>query len=133
MPDDANAADYGEFPLRQHLGLALAGDEPGRASCTVEVGEHHLNPNGVVHGAVLFAMLDTAMGKAAMSVLDEGQFCATADLDLRFIRPAAATTVVADVEVIKRGRGLLHLEGRVHDGDGRLVATAAATFAVITF
>jgi acyl-CoA thioesterase len=122
---------YGDFPLKRHLGLELDGDEPGRARARITVGDEHLNPNGVVHGAVLFAMVDTAMGRATMSVLPEGRFCASVDVQLRFIRPASAGVLVADVEVLKRGRAIVHLHGHVHDADDRLVATASATFTVI--
>ena len=124
--------DYGQFPLRRFLGMDVAAGEAGRARATLEVAAQHLNPNGVVHGAVLFALVDTAMGSATMSVLPDGQFCASVDVQLRFIRPAAAGTLVADVEVLKQGRALAHLEGRVVDGDDRVIATAAGTFAVIT-
>lgn len=123
--------EYGDFALRRFLGLELDGDTPGRARGHVTIGDAHLNPNGVVHGAVLFALVDTAMGKAAMSVLPEGRFCASVDVQLRFIRPASEGELVAEVEVLKQGRSVVHLEGRVRDGAGRLVATAAGTFAVI--
>jgi acyl-CoA thioesterase len=128
MNDDT---EYGDFPLKRHLGLELDGDTPGRARAGITVGDEHLNPNGVVHGAVLFAMVDTAMGKATMSVLPEGRFCASVDVQLRFIRPASAGALVANVEVLKRGRAVVHLQGSVHDGDDRLIATASGTFAVI--
>jgi acyl-CoA thioesterase len=124
-------SDYGAFPLRDHLGLVLGGEEPGSGSATIEVGPEHLNPNGVVHGAVLFAMIDTAMGRAAMSVLPHGRFCASVEVQLRFIRPASAGVLHADVSVVKQGRSVLHLDGRVRDDDGRLVATAGGTFAVV--
>lgn len=124
--------DYGDFPLKQHLGLELSSDQAGRARARILVDERHLNPNGVVHGAVLFAMVDTAMGHATMSVLPEGRFCASVDVQLRFVRPAHADgALVADVEVLKQGRHVAHLEGRVVDADDRLIATASATFAVI--
>jgi acyl-CoA thioesterase len=122
---------YGDFPLTRHLGLELDGDAPGHARALITVGDEHLNPNGVVHGAVLFAMVDTAMGKATMSVLPEGRFCASVDVQLRFIRPASEGVLVADVEVLKRGRAVVHLQGSVHDGDDTLIATASGTFAVI--
>ncbi|MBN2622360.1 MAG: PaaI family thioesterase [Acidimicrobiales bacterium] len=122
---------YGDFELKRFLGMTIEGDEPGRARGRVTVGERHLNPNGVVHGAVLFALVDTAMGKAVMSVLPEGRFCASVDVQLRFVRPASDGEIVADVEVLKQGRTVVHLDARVHDGEGRLVATAAGTFAVI--
>lgn len=124
----ATSGEYGEFPLRTFLGMRVGGEAAGRADAQVEIGDQHRNPNGVVHGAVLFALVDTAMGKAAMSVLDEGQYATSVDLQLRFIRPAMSGTVVADVEVLKRGRNVIHLEGRIVDEDQRLIATAAGTF-----
>ncbi len=127
MPDPA----YGEFALKDFLGMTLEGDEPGHATARVTITERHLNPNATVHGAVLFAMVDTAMGKATMSVLPEGQFCASAEVQLRFLRAASTGELVADVAVVKRGRSIVHLDGRVHLADGTLIATAGATFAVL--
>jgi acyl-CoA thioesterase len=130
--DDDEAAAYGDFPLRRYLGLGLqTAEEPGRASASLVLGPEHLNPNGTVHGAVLFAMVDTAMGAATMSVLPEGQFCASVDVQLRFVRPASAGELRAEVEVLKKGRTVVHLDGRVHDADQRLVATASGTFTII--
>jgi uncharacterized protein (TIGR00369 family) len=122
---------YGDFPLKRHLGLELDGDAPGHARASITVRDEHLNPNGVVHGAVLFAMVDTAMGKATMSVLPGGRFCASVDVQLRFIRPGRSGVLVAEVEVLKRGRSVVHLQGGIRDEDGTLIATSSGTFAVI--
>lgn len=103
----------------------------GRAQASVEIGLQHLNPNGVVHGAVIFAMIDTAMGKAAMSVADKDEFVATVDIQVRFIRPASGGRLSAQIEVIKRGRHVIHLEARVFNDDTVLVASAAGTFATL--
>jgi uncharacterized protein (TIGR00369 family) len=122
----------GAFPLRSFLGMELSGDEPGIGVAHVDVGPAHLNPNGVVHGAVLFALVDTAMGKATMSVIDEpDRYCASIEVSLRFIRPAVDGRVTATATVVKRGRAVVHLESRVVEDDGRLVATAAGTFAIL--
>ena len=122
----------GEFPLRRFLGMELSGDEPGVGLAHVVIGPEHLNPNGVVHGAVLFALVDTAMGKSTMSVIDEpGRYCASIEVSLRFIRPTVAGRVTATATVVKRGRSVVHLESRVVEDDGRLVATAAGTFAIL--
>ncbi len=130
MSDDADQP--GEFPLREFLGMELTGDEPGVGFAHVDIGPEHLNPNGVVHGAVLFALVDTAMGKATMSVIDEqGRYCASIEVSLRFIRPAVAGRVTATVNVVKRGRTVVHLDGRIVGDDDRLVATAAGTFAIL--
>jgi acyl-coenzyme A thioesterase 13 len=124
--------EYGDFPLRRFLGMELTGESPGLGVAHVDIGPEHLNPNGVVHGAVLFALVDTAMGKSTMSVVDEpGRYCASIEVSLRFIRPAVAGRLTATTTVVKRGRNVVHLEGRVAGDDERLVATAAGTFAIL--
>ncbi|MFZ4434058.1 MAG: PaaI family thioesterase [Microthrixaceae bacterium] len=123
---------YGEFPLRQFLGMGVRTLEAGRAVASVDISEAHLNPNGVVHGAVLFALADTAMGAAAMSVLSDGQYATSVDVQLRFVRPASAGRLEASVEVLKRGRHVIHLDGRVVGDEGQVIATASGTFTTFT-
>ena len=119
------------FPLQGYLGMGLTGTEPGTGTAHVTLGEQHMNPNGVAHGAVLFALVDTAMGKATMSVVDDGFYCASVELSLRFIRPASAGELIADATVVKKGRNIVHLDARVHDADDRLIATSSGTFAIL--
>ena len=123
---------YGEFPLREFLGMEVVPATEGHATAHLEVGPEHLNPNDVVHGAVLFALLDTAMGSAAMSVLEEGRFATSVDIQIRFVRPATTGRLVAEVEVLKRGRHVIHLDGRVTDDQGTTIATAAGTFTIFS-
>ena len=131
MTDDVTAPP-GDFPLRRFLGMELTGDEPGVGYAHVDAGPDHHNPNGVVHGAVLFALVDTAMGKATMSALDEpGRYCASIEVSLRFIRPAVVGRITATATVVKRGRSVVHLDARVVDADDRLIATGAGTFAIL--
>ena len=112
--------------------MELTGDDAGSGVARIDIGAQHQNPNGVVHGAVLFALVDTAMGKATMSVIDEPDtYCASVEVSLRFIRPAASGSLVATAEVVKRGRNLVHLEARVVGEEDRLIATSSGTFAII--
>lgn len=123
--------DSVSFGLKSFLGMEIGGDDVGTGSATIDLTSDHHNPNGVVHGAVLFAMVDTAMGKATMSTVDEGQYCASVEVAMRFIRPAAVGRLVAEATVVKRGRSIAHLESRVHDADDLLIATATGTFAIL--
>ncbi len=128
-PDDP---DYGTFPLRSFLGFDFVVVAPGRVTATLDVTEKHLNPNGVVHGGVLFTLVDTAMGRATMSVLDENQACASIEASSRFLRPVGAGKLVADVSVLRAGRRVVHLEGRVAKaGEDRPVALMTGSFAVL--
>jgi acyl-CoA thioesterase len=119
------------FPLQEFLGMQLLEDTAGVGTAKAVVVAEHLNPNGVVHGGVIFTLVDTAMGKATMSVLDVGLFCATVEISLRFIRPASTGTMIAVANVVKRGRNIVHVEARVQDDSDRLIATGTGTFAVM--
>lgn len=118
------------FPLGEFLGLHLDATEEGARGC-LEVGPHHLNPNGVVHGAVLFALVDTVMGHAAVAALSPDQSCTTADLHIRFHRPVSGGRIEATARLVHRGRRLMGLTGEVRDGQGRLVASATAGFVTV--
>jgi acyl-CoA thioesterase len=125
------SSTYGDFALRHFLGMEVVGAGAGHARARITVADEHRNPNGVVHGAVYFAMVDTAMGAATMSTLPDGRYCTSVEVQMRFIRPAADGILVADASVLKTGRSVVHLEARVHDGDDRLIATSGGTFAII--
>lgn len=130
--DETTSDEYGDFPLRNYLGMQLTGDTAGSGVAHLEIGPQHQNPNGVVHGAVLFALVDTAMGKSTMSVIDEPDtYCASIEVSLRFIRPAVSGPLDAIATVVKRGKHIVHLEARVVGADDRLIATASGTFAII--
>jgi acyl-CoA thioesterase len=125
--------DFGQFPLRSHLGFDIRQSVPGEAVAVLVVDERHLNPNGVVHGAVLFALTDTAMGAATMSQLDEGLACASIEAHIRFLAPVLSGRVEARTRVLLLGRRVVHLESRVHvDGADEPVAVATGSFAVIS-
>lgn len=118
------------FPLREMLGFTIdSGD--GVSTVTLTVDERHINPHGSVHGAVMFAIVDTAMGGATMSVLDEGNWCATVDIHTRFLAPCFAGTLTATATVRRAGRRVVHLDGAVADQDGKEYLAASGVFAVI--
>ena len=124
--------EYGQFPLRKFLGMEVESSEAGRAVASLTVAEQMLNPNGVVHGGVLFTMVDTAMGKATMSVLEPGQICASVEVQLRFMRPVTEGLLRAQSSVVRRGRTIVHLDAEVRGGDDTLFATGAGTFAILS-
>ena len=40
-----------KFPLADYLGLKIEVLEKGRSMASLEIGDEHRNPHGVVHGA----------------------------------------------------------------------------------
>jgi uncharacterized protein (TIGR00369 family) len=120
------------FPLKSFLGLEI-GDGPvaGSVLATIEVTEKHLNPNQVVHGGVIFSLIDTAMGAATMRVLEEGCHCATVEIQTRFIRAVTSGVLRGTASVIRRGRHLVHVESQVLNDQDQIVAMGTGTFTVI--
>ena len=132
-PDvDPDHPDYGTFPLRSWMGFDLDTPEPGVAVGTLDVTADHLNPNGVVHGGVVFALVDTTMGSATMSVLDEGNICASIEAGIRYLRPITGGRITARTEVLRRGRRVVHLTSTVTvDDTDEPSVVATGSFAVI--
>jgi acyl-CoA thioesterase len=119
------------FPLADFLGMVTEKTGRGVATARVKVTAEHLNPHGSVHGAVLFAMVDTAMGAATMSVLDEDQLCASIDVQVRFCKAAFDGELVARATVMQAGKRVVQLQAEVRDRHNELVGLASGSFAVI--
>ena len=81
---------------------------------------------------MLFSVVDTALGRATRSELEEGRICASIEVAVRYLRPITGGRLVATASVLQAGRRIVHLEGRVTvDGDDRPVAVVQASFAVL--
>lgn len=128
---DSDATDSGsDFPLRDMLGFSIEQGD-GVGTTWLDVDERHINPHGAVHGAVMFALVDTAMGGATMSVLDEGNWCATVDINTRFLAPCFGGRITGTATVRRAGRRIVHLDGVVVDESGVELMAASGVFAVI--
>jgi len=117
--------------LAESLGMEIT--EFSEGSCVVEltVARKHLNMGGVAHGGVHATLLDTAMGGTLVSTISKEEWCATAQLDISYLNSVnEGDHVVATAEVVRRGRNLAHVEGRLVTGGGNLVATAKGTWAI---
>lgn len=120
-----------EHPFADLIGLRFEALSAGRSQCTLEVGERHRNPNGVAHGAVLYALADTGMGAALFATLQPGERCATIQITMNYFKPVAAGPVTCSTEVVNRSRSVAHLESRLFAADV-LVATANGNYAIFT-
>jgi acyl-CoA thioesterase len=129
---DPTDPEYGRFPLGTYLSVTVDDERPGEAEASIDVGERHLNPNGVVHGGVVFTLVDTAMGRATIFVLDEGSYCASIEVSVRFLRAVTEGRMTARVTVLQAGRRIVQQEGRVTvDGEDRPIVSASGSFAVL--
>jgi len=86
------------------------------------------NPIGVVHGGLLCTLADSVTGCAVHTTLDAGTGYTSIDITVNYLRPVTLDSgiLVATGRVIKPGRRIALAAAEVHDGAGRLVATATS-------
>jgi uncharacterized protein (TIGR00369 family) len=126
----------GTLPLNtiaQTLGYDVTEAETGRVVVTAEPRDIHLNPAGTVHGGLAATMLDSCMGLAIQSTLQKGVGSTTVEFKISFVRPITPDTgpIRAEGTVISRGRRVGTAEGRVTDGNGRLLVHGTTTCLII--
>ena len=113
------------------LGLKLV--ETGKGTAVVEMAttEDMANHSGFVHGGMISTLADSAMGRSLRTLSPGVVRAMSFDLKLNFINAAkVGEKLRATGHVIHAGRRTAVAECRVEGSDGRLVATASATFAV---
>ena len=114
-------------PVAQLIGMEMVGVHPGRVVIELEAGKRHASPLGTVHGGILGAIADAAMGLAYATTLKEAETFATVELKINFLRPVWKGRLRAEGKVVSSGRNLGLVECDVTDQDQRLVARALST------
>jgi len=108
--------------------------EPGHAVFEGAPGEEHYNPIGVVHGGYAATLLDSALGCAVHTTLEQGEAYTTLTLEVKMVRAITADIdlVRAEGEVLYRGRRQATAQAKLTDGaTGKLLAHGTATCMII--
>jgi uncharacterized protein (TIGR00369 family) len=115
-------------PFHTYLGVEVERMEAGEAVAKLSLAPHHLNKRGVIHGGVLSALLDTALGAAVISSIPKEWWCATTSLSVQFLEGARGGVVTCTGRVLRRGKRVAFAGGEVHDEAGKLVAVAQGSW-----
>ncbi|WP_206679991.1 hotdog fold thioesterase [Aeromicrobium phoceense] len=100
----------------------------GQATLTMDVDNRHLNAAGTVHGGLLATLVDTTMGAAILSLVED-ETPATSQLTVTYLRPGKPGRLTVTSKVRKRGDRLTICESEVEQ-DGKSLVHALATFAL---
>ncbi len=114
----------GQNPFNDDMGIRdIRIDDEGNYFLLMTVTEKMLNPFGKIHGAVLFALCDSAAG----SYLDSsGRSSVTMSSDISFYRTAQVGDLLsAQVHERKSGRVVTVLQVEVSNQDGQRIADAS--------
>ena len=115
--------------IARTLGYTIAEAESGRVTITAEPDERLLNPAGTVHGGFSATLLDSCMGLAIQTTLENGLSSTTLEFKISLVRAITPQTGVIRAEgvVLQRGRRVGTAEGRIVDSAGKLLATGTTT------
>jgi len=92
----------------------------------------HFNPYGTLHGGVVMALLDSAMGHVvADAVHAQGRFNAAAQMNVHFLAPIQSGVIHARARIQKLGKRLAFVEAHAVDEAGVTVASATATHSLL--
>src|SRR5690349_24655540 len=102
-------------PIASTLGgrIVSLDAESGRIECEYRGASAFENPAGQVQGGMLAAMLDDVTALLVMSTLEDGQHCATLNLNVSFLRPATAGTLIGRASLVRRGSRIGNAHGEL--------------------
>jgi uncharacterized protein (TIGR00369 family) len=127
------AGELSPPPIAQTLGFRLVEVERGTAVFECEPAEYHYNPIGIVHAGLAMTLMDSAMGLAFVTTLDEPVGWTTLEVKANFTRALTAETgaVRCTGSVVHPGRRVATTEARIEDAQGRLCAHGTSTILVL--
>jgi uncharacterized protein (TIGR00369 family) len=130
LPDGAREIEA-HSPAWSWLGFKLVDAGDGVAVVGMTPTADMANHSGFVHGGIISTLADSAMGRSLRTLKPGVTRALSFDLKLTFIGVAKiGEDLRAAGKVVHAGRRTVVTECRVEGKDGRLVATASATFAV---
>jgi len=135
-------ADVGSFGQRagdgpnlwRTLGFRRTAWAPGSSTvewnATVEYG--FVTPAGpVIQGGLVTAILDSAMGGACWTVLNNDEVFLTADLRVEFFRPSRPGLLRATGQVLRRASRVVFCAAELFDADGTTLAASRCTQVIL--
>lgn len=139
LPDAAIPEGFVEMepygPFHETIGLMYHLQRGDNCVVGVRMTERHRNKGQMVHGAMLMALVDTAMTRACADLRQPDQGVVTTTLNNEFLAAARpGDWVEAEVEVLRAGRKVIFMDCQVRrDGkDGPLLLHSSGTFMVVT-
>lgn len=122
-----NDARHSPSPFMRWLNPTMISVAEGALCMRYVVRPEWLNPMQQLHGGVVAAIMDDAIGATVFS-LGESHFYATISNQIDYLGGAAlGDTIEIRTEIVKRGRQLIHAQCSLWNADGsRLLAKGSS-------
>lgn len=120
---------FSKVPINRHLGFRLVSRSPQSASIVMEPAPEFLQEEGIIHGAILTALADTAAIYTFHPALSPEMTMTSIEFKLNFLSPALIDggAITAHSSVVRKGRKIGVCDVEVTQGN-RLVAKGLFTY-----
>ena len=95
------------------------------------IREDLINAGGLLSGAATYALVDYCMGSTLWKQTAEDERIATVNISINYVQTATEGDVVCTTVLDRRNRTNAVMRSEVNHEDGRLLATAVGTYAIV--
>jgi uncharacterized protein (TIGR00369 family) len=116
--------------LMETIGARLSLVSPGEVEIDLPYRKDLSQQHGYLHAGVVTAIVDTACGYSALTLMEAGADVLTVEYKINFVSPARGERLVARGRVTRPGRTVTVCAGDVYavsEGEEKLVASMLAT------
>jgi len=125
-------ASFERQGMMSTLGVEVTSVEPGKVAMSLRPDDRFTQQHGFLHAGAVAAVLDTACGFAAFSVMPPEAAVLTASYTINLLAPAAGERFTITGEMVRAGRTLVVCRGEAFtDGDKRPFAVMQATMTAV--
>ena len=134
---DAVFDSLAEHPFHASCGLRVERYSDGKGRVSFALNETTLNSAGLLHGGVLYGLMDVACFVAAFTTLEPGQQIVTHDIHCSILAPISGDNQSAwiDAEVERRGRTLIFVRATcwstMPDGQDKKIGLCTLTKSIV--
>jgi uncharacterized protein (TIGR00369 family) len=112
------------------IGASLSVVEPGKVEIELKYSPEITQQHGFVHAGIVSAVVDSACGYAALSLMPENSGVLSIEFKVNLLAPAQGDSFRAIGRVKKPGRTIFFAEGELiacRNGSEKVVATLVST------
>jgi uncharacterized protein (TIGR00369 family) len=95
---------FGNQRVMETIGARLVRVEPGEVEIELGYDERLTQQTGFLHAGVVSAVLDSACGYAAYSLMEPGSEVLSIEFKVNLLAPAVGETLLARASVVRAGR-----------------------------
>jgi acyl-coenzyme A thioesterase 13 len=109
-------------PVGRWLNGTMLDIQKGSIKVEFVVRKDMSNPMGILHGGIAATILDEIVGTMVYALGREFAFVSV-NLNCDFLNPAmVGETIFADAEIIRAGKNIVHVEGKITNSEGIIIA-----------